>query len=72
MNEEEEQINEVQEEEEVAEALENNDVEAKSKLVSIEKKAFRSCHSLTSIVFPESVQIIHKDCLKYCRNIKNN
>ena len=38
LNEEVEQINETQEEEEVAEALENNDVEAKSKLVSIEKK----------------------------------
>ena len=38
LNEEEEQINETQEQEEIAEALENNDVEAKSKLVSVEKK----------------------------------
>ena len=38
LDEEVEQINEVQEQEEIVEALENNDVEAKSKLVSIEEK----------------------------------
>lgn len=38
LNEEVEQINESQEQEEVVEALENNDLETKSKLVSIEEK----------------------------------
>ena len=48
LDEEVEQINEVQESEEIAEALENNDIEAKSKLVSIEKKEERKMETRNS------------------------